>query len=47
LANGLILIHVQIPVWFSVFLTDNEGVLKETFLVRMFLTMHPWFLSSS
>ncbi|KAG1940492.1 RAS guanyl-releasing protein 2 [Pimephales promelas] len=26
---------------------DNEGVLKETFLVRMFLTMHPWFLSSS
>ncbi|XP_056117980.1 RAS guanyl-releasing protein 2 isoform X1 [Rhinichthys klamathensis goyatoka] len=26
---------------------DNEGVLKETFRVRMFLTMHPWFLSSS
>ncbi|KAK7130969.1 hypothetical protein R3I94_016192 [Phoxinus phoxinus] len=26
---------------------DNDGALKETFLVRMFLTMHPWFLSSS
>ncbi|XP_051537593.1 RAS guanyl-releasing protein 2-like isoform X2 [Myxocyprinus asiaticus] len=26
---------------------DNEGVLKETSLVRMFLTMHPWYLSSS
>uniref|UniRef100_A0A8C2DDG7 RAS guanyl releasing protein 2 (calcium and DAG-regulated) n=1 Tax=Cyprinus carpio TaxID=7962 RepID=A0A8C2DDG7_CYPCA len=26
---------------------DNEGVLKEPSLVRMFLTMHPWYLSSS
>ncbi|XP_067280197.1 RAS guanyl-releasing protein 2 [Pseudorasbora parva] len=26
---------------------DNEGVLRETFPVRMFLTMHPWYLSSS
>uniref|UniRef100_A0A8C1PZ68 RAS guanyl releasing protein 2 (calcium and DAG-regulated) n=2 Tax=Cyprinus carpio TaxID=7962 RepID=A0A8C1PZ68_CYPCA len=26
---------------------DDEGVLKEPSLVRMFLTMHPWYLSSS
>ncbi|XP_685135.5 RAS guanyl-releasing protein 2 [Danio rerio] len=26
---------------------DNEGVLKDPSLVRMFLTMHPWYLSSS
>ncbi|KAK2872817.1 hypothetical protein QQF64_017529 [Cirrhinus molitorella] len=26
---------------------DNEGILKEPSLVRMFLTMHPWYLSSS
>ncbi|XP_016376834.1 RAS guanyl-releasing protein 2-like [Sinocyclocheilus rhinocerous] len=26
---------------------DNEGVLKEPSLVRMFLTMHPWYLLSS
>ncbi|XP_052393592.1 RAS guanyl-releasing protein 2 [Carassius gibelio] len=26
---------------------DNEGVLKEASLVRLFLTMHPWYLSSS
>ncbi|XP_056586533.1 RAS guanyl-releasing protein 2 [Triplophysa dalaica] len=26
---------------------DNDGVLKEKSLVRMFLTMHPWYLSST
>ncbi|XP_059398255.1 RAS guanyl-releasing protein 2-like [Carassius carassius] len=26
---------------------DNEGFLKEASLVRLFLTMHPWYLSSS
>lgn len=41
------LINVQMSVWFSVFLADNEGVLKEPSLVRLFLTMHPWYLSSS
>lgn len=28
-------------------LTDDEGVLKDTSVVRMFLMMHPWYISST
>lgn len=39
--------HLSLSHVFFLSLTDDDGVLNDASVVRMFLMMHPWYISST